>query len=238
MNMVCRVPAWQNAVVWTQQHLIEVKDGPKKDNPDGHQQTVFPRFCLQPGQKFKTLPSLLIHPIMDMNKVCNGSTPQNHCDYVMVVFLLDNICLIRHTINMLSGMRIYTSDSVWCQILGDLGATVTDTVGATDINFDKLNLKQPVTITELKAAILGAFDADVIINELLGKNAKLTRLQKMMVVALHKSGGMNGEELKIALGYAPDAATHTVDTAIYQLRKIYGHEFIKNDGGVYKIGKL
>ena len=82
------------------------------------------------------------------------------------------------------------------------------------------------------------FNNDFIINELLGKNAKLTRLQKMMVVALHKSGGMNGEELKVALGYAPDAATHTVDTAIYQLRKIYGHEFIKNDCGVYKIGKL
>ena len=153
-------------------------------------------------------------------------------------FLLDNMRFIGHTINMLSGMRIYTSDSVWRQILGDLGATVTDVAGATDINFDKLKIKQPVTITELKSAVLGASDNDFIINELLGKNAKLTRLQKMLVVALHKSGGMNGEELKVALGYAPDATTHTVDTAVYQLRKIYGHEFIKNDGGVYKIGKL
>ena len=238
MNMVCRVLDWQNAVVWTQQHLIEVKDGPKKVNPDGHQQTVFQRFCLQLGRKFKTLQSLLIPLIAGMNNVCNGSTPQNHCDSVMVVFLLDNMRFIRHTINMLSGMRIYTSDSVWRQILGDLGATVTDVAGATDINFDKLKIKQPVTITELKSAVLGASDNDFIINELLGKNAKLTRLQKMLVVALHKSGGMNGEELKVALGYAPDATTHTVDTAVYQLRKIYGHGFIENNGGVYKIGKL
>ena len=236
--MVCLVPAWQSAVVWIQQRSIKVKDGPKKDSPDGHQQTVFQRFCLQPGPVFKTLQSLLIPPIAGMNNVCNGSTPQNHCDSVTVVFLLDNMGLIRHTVNMLSGMRIYTSDSVWCQILGDLGAIVTDVAGATDINFDKLNLKQPVTITELKAAVLDASDNDSVINELLGKNAKLTRLQKMLVVALHKSGGMNGEELKVALGYAPDATTHTVDTAVYQLRKIYGHEFIKNDCGVYKIGKL
>ena len=156
----------------------------------------------------------------------------------MVVFLLDNMFFIGHTVNMLSGMRIYTSDSVWRQILGDLGAIATDVPGAMDINFDKLNIKQSITTVELKSAILGALDNDNIISEILGKNAKLTRLQKMLVAALYKSGGMNGEELKVALGYSPDAATHTVDTAIYQLRKIYGRNFIKNDSGVYKIGKL
>ena len=156
----------------------------------------------------------------------------------MVVFLLDNIDFIRHTINMLSGMRIYTSDSVWRQILGDLGATVTDAPNVTDINFDNLNIKKSVSVTELKAAVLQAADNDRVINKLFGSDVKLTRLQKMLVVALYKSGGMKTTDLKIALGYAPDATTHTVDTAIYQLRKIYGHEFIKNDGGVYKIGKL
>lgn len=153
-------------------------------------------------------------------------------------FLLDNMRHIGHTVRMLSGMRIYTSDNYWRQILGDLGATVTDAPGHTDINFDKLDIAVPVAAPELKVLLLGTTDNDDIIHKLLGVDAKLTRLQKMIIASLYKSGGMTAMELKCALGYAPDAVTHTVDTAIYQLRKIYGRRFIKNDGGVYKIGEL
>ena len=36
----------------------------------------------------------------------------------------------------------------------------------------------------------------------------------------------------------PNMTTHAVDTAIYQLRKNYGKDFIQNKNGVYIIGKL
>ena len=49
---------------------------------------------------------------------------------------------------------------------------------------------------------------------------------------------MTVDQLKCALGYSPDASTHTVDTAIYQLRRAYGRDFILNTDGVYSLGKL
>ena len=49
---------------------------------------------------------------------------------------------------------------------------------------------------------------------------------------------MTGEELKNALGYMPNVATHTIDTAIYNMRKLYGRDFIKRENGVYKIGTV
>ena len=139
---------------------------------------------------------------------------------------------------MLSGVRIYTSDNIWRQILMDLGATVSNDANLTDLNFDELNIRQPVTPIELKAAILAAAEAGHILAEIFGKPVMLPRLQSEMVVLLHKTGGMTASELKVALGYAPDATTHVVDTAVYQLRRAYGHDFIINTNGVYKIGRL
>ena len=120
----------------------------------------------------------------------------------------------------------------------DLGATVSNDANLTDLNFDELNIRQPVTPIELKAAILAAADAGHILAEIFGKPVMLPRLQSEMVVLLHKTGGMTASELKVALGYAPDATTHVVDTAVYQLRRTYGHDFIINTNGVYKIGRL
>ena len=47
-----------------------------------------------------------------------------------------------------------------------------------------------------------------------------------------------GTKLKELLGVLPDVTTHTVENAIYQLRKNYGHDFIQNTKGKYKIGRL
>lgn len=139
---------------------------------------------------------------------------------------------------MLSGIRIYSADPYWRNILTDLGATLLDSPNATDLNFDSLNIMMPVTPMRLKAALLDVADSSKIIRQIFGTNVRLSNLHTQVVVQLYKSGGMNSATLKSVLGYSADTATHTVDTAIYQLRKLYGHDFIINDGGVYKIGKL
>ena len=139
---------------------------------------------------------------------------------------------------MLSGIRVYSADPFWRNILTDLGATVLDGPNATDLNFDSLNIVMPISPMQLKATLLDAADSSNIIRKIFGTNARLSNLHNQIVVQLYKSGGMKSAMLKSALGYSPDATTHTVDTAIYQLRKMYGHDFIINDGGVYRIGKL
>lgn len=139
---------------------------------------------------------------------------------------------------MLNGVRIYASDTIWRQILTDFGATVLDAPTTTDINFDNLNISSPLTPMELKSAILNANDNASVLREIFGADVSLPRLQAQIIVSLYKSGGMTGNELKAALGYAPDVATHTIDTAIYQLRRTYGRGFIVNTNGVYRIGKL
>lgn len=139
---------------------------------------------------------------------------------------------------MLNGVRIYASDTIWRQILTDFGATVLDASNSTAINFDDLNISGPLTPLELKSLILNANDDAVALRDVFGTDVVLPRLQTQIIVALHKSGGMTGNELKDALGYAPDVATHTVDTAIYQLRRTYGRGFIINTNGLYRIGKL
>lgn len=139
---------------------------------------------------------------------------------------------------MLKGIRVFSADGVWCDILRDLCATVPDTPINTDINLDSLNISMPVSPLELKAALIDASDASKIMHKVFGKNVRLSHLHTQIIVHLYKSGGMDAVTLKTALGYSRDAATHTVDTAIYQLRKMYGRDFIINENGVYRIGKL
>ena len=139
---------------------------------------------------------------------------------------------------MLKDIRVYSTDPYWRNILSDLGATVLDAPNTTDVNFDSLNIVMPISPVQLKGALLDATDSAKVIYKIFGKNERLSNLHAQIVVQLYKSGGMNIGALKSALGYSPDAATHTVDTAVYQLRKLYGHDFIINDNGVYKIGKL
>lgn len=139
---------------------------------------------------------------------------------------------------MLTGIRIYSGDIVWRGILRDLGAIVLDAPTNTDVNLDSLNISMPVSLLELKSALIDAMDNSKIIYDIFGKSVRLSNLHAKIIVLLYKSGGMDAAMLKTSLGYSIDAATHTIDTAIYQLRKMYGRDFIINDGGVYKIGKL
>ena len=155
-----------------------------------------------------------------------------------MVFLLDNLSDIFYHIDMLSGIRIYASDTVWRQILGDFGATVLDAPTATDINFDDFNITDVISPMELKSLILSAIDNTDLLRSIFGRGVSLPRIQAQIVVLLHKNGGLTATQLKVALGYSNDVATHSIDTAIYQLRKKYGHKFIENDRGVYKLGGL
>ena len=139
---------------------------------------------------------------------------------------------------MLNGIRIYSADPFWRSILSDLGATVLDVPSATGLNFDSLNIIMPISPLQLKAALLDAADSSSIIRKIFGTSVRLSNLHAQIVVQLYKSGGMSSGTLKSALGYSPDTTTHTVDTAIYQLRKMYGHDFIINENGIYRIGKL
>lgn len=155
-----------------------------------------------------------------------------------MVFLLDKFIYIRYDIIMLSGIRIYTSDIIWRQILADLGACVLDSPSVTDINLDNIEISDALSVLELKSLLLDLSDNSTILTQIFGKNVVLPRIQAKILVCLYKTGGMTAVQLKDALGYASDASTHTVDTAIYQLRRIYGREFIQNNNGVYSLGKL
>ena len=140
---------------------------------------------------------------------------------------------------MLDGIRVFTKDELWRRILGELGAVVSDVQSGTDIDFDAINLANaPISAVEIKAVLLSAQGNDKILKQIFGRPVALPGVQARIVVALAKSGGMRGADLKEALGYSRDAATHTIDTAIYQLRRTYGRDFIQNDRGVYRIGKI
>lgn len=140
---------------------------------------------------------------------------------------------------MLDGINIFSSDSIWRHILSDLGANVSDAPIATGLDFDALNITTPISIMDLRSVIQHALDDDIrIIREIFGRNVQMPAIQAKIIILLYKSGGMSAVQLRTALGYSPDATTHTVDTAIYQLRRAFGHDFIKNVNGVYSIGKL
>ena len=140
--------------------------------------------------------------------------------------------------NMLSGIRVFSSDLVWRQILSDLNAVVLDMPSATDINLDNVDIPMPISAQELKALLIRAGDNTDILNTVFGRPVSLSNLQSQVIATLYNTGGLSLSHLKSALGYAPDTSTHAVDTAIYQLRKMFGHEIIINDNGVYKLGRI
>lgn len=139
---------------------------------------------------------------------------------------------------MLNGVRIFATDKIWRQILSDFGAIVTDAPSVTDINFDELGILDIVTPLQLKSAILTAMDSVGLLTDIFGTRISLPQLQARIVVLLHKTGGMAYSELRSALGFMPNVTTHSIDTAIYQLRQRFGHSFIQNTEGVYKLGRL
>lgn len=139
---------------------------------------------------------------------------------------------------MLTGIRLCTVDDVWRKVLCDLGATVVDDPKIADLNLDSIDLELPVSSNVLKSIIIKAMDEQhqKIINEIFGAPVALPALQMQIIVLLHKSGGVSASEIKTILGYSPDAATHTIDTAIYNLRKLYGRDFIQLENGKYHLG--
>ena len=139
---------------------------------------------------------------------------------------------------MLSGIKIFSSDPVWQQIITELGGTVTTDSVLCDVNLDTLNLKTPVSPSLLKSSIIAATDNTAIIDSVFGEHVPLSPIHSQIVTLLYKSGGMSVDNLKVALGYAPDATTHSVETVIYELRKLYGHDFIKNINGIFKLGRI
>ena len=139
---------------------------------------------------------------------------------------------------MLTGLRIFSTDNIWRQILADLNADIVDNSKIADVDFDALNFSLPIHPANLRVLLMDAMDNSHIITRVLGPNARLSRLPAQIIAILYKTGGMSSADLKAALGYAPDANTHTVDTAICGLRKTYGREFIQNDDGVYKLGRI
>lgn len=157
---------------------------------------------------------------------------------VIVVFFMDMSRDARYCVIMLNGIRIYSSDPLWRQILTDFNAVVLDAQSVGCIDFDELNIATPVSPVELKSAILAACDYSNIISRVFGRDVAMPRMQSQIVAMLYKNGPMTIAELKNALGFSPDIATHTIDNAIYHLRKTYGREFIVNNNGAYAIGKL
>ncbi len=146
------------------------------------------------------------------------------------------MCIILNT--MFDGIRIFSSDKVWQQILSDLGAIVLDKPNVVDVNMDMLDITRPVDVIDLQIAVLNALDNSKIIHRIFGMAVSLSPMQEQIIAILDKTGGASVNDLKIALGYSPDAATHAVDTAIYQLRRKYGRDFILQNDGIYTIGRI
>lgn len=139
---------------------------------------------------------------------------------------------------MLENVKIYTTDKYWASIFADLGVFVTDSQKTADVVFDDIDLKLPLSINDLQNILLNAGDNKDIICKIFGKYVVLSNLQHRIVVSLYKNPNITMRELKDNLGLAPDVTTHAVETAIYQLRKKYGHNFIINTDGKYTIGQI
>lgn len=140
---------------------------------------------------------------------------------------------------MLNGIKIFSSDPVWRQILSEFGATVSAVMDATCVDFDGLDINMPATPIAIKTAIQNAIDGNIQqLHQIFGRSVHLPYTQAQIVLLLHKTGGMSASDLRTALGYSPNATTHTVDTSIYQLRKTFGRDFIINSDGVYKLGRI
>ena len=152
--------------------------------------------------------------------------------------MLDRWRPARYAKIMLTGIRIYTSDELWRQILVDLNATICDAPGLADIDIDSLEIALPTPPIALKTAILAAMESADVVRRIFGRDIMLPRVPARIIALLDKNGGMSITELKDALGYSRDASTHVVDTAIYQLRRMFGRDFIRNKDGLYYIGEI
>jgi len=139
---------------------------------------------------------------------------------------------------MLNNIKIYTADKYWNHILADLDANLVDGPGVADVLFDDIKIKAPISVDDLQNLILAQFNNNDIIVNVFGRDVILPELQRKIIIALYKTPNIQMRELKLAVGLLPDITTHSVENAIYQLRKKYGHNFILNENGGYKIGRI
>ncbi len=139
---------------------------------------------------------------------------------------------------MLENVKIYTSDEYWHGILTDLGSNLVETPDVADVVFDDIGINAPISVDDLQNLILTQFNNNDIIINIFGHDVVLPSLQRKIVVALYKKPNIQISELKLAVGLSPDITTHSVENAIYQLRKTFGHDFILNEKGGYKIGRV
>ncbi len=139
---------------------------------------------------------------------------------------------------MLENIKIYSDDIYWNRIFSDLGAVLTDSPNNADVVFDVSDITTPISVSELKNYLIMRANNSDIIKKVFNKDVVLPQLQHKIIVMLYKNPDVNISELKSLLGVNPDTTTHTVENAIYNLRKIYGHDFILNEKGKYRIGKL
>ena len=139
---------------------------------------------------------------------------------------------------MASNIKIYATDEYWRHIFTDLGAVVVDSKNIADVVFDNKDVNLPISVSQLKSVIFASLDNRDIIKNVFGQYVVLPALQHKIIVLLYKNPDISINELKELLGVLPNVTTHTVENAIYQLRKKYGHDFIINAKGKYKIGHL
>ena len=139
---------------------------------------------------------------------------------------------------MLDNIKIYTADKCWHHILADLGANLVSAPKLADVLFDDIEINAPISVDDLQNLILAEFNNNDIIVNVFGRDEVLPELQRKIIIALYKNPDIQMRELKLAVGLLPDVATHSVENAIYQLRKKYGHDFILNENGGYKIGRI
>ncbi len=139
---------------------------------------------------------------------------------------------------MASNIKIYATDEYWRHIFTDLGAVVVDSKNIADVVFDNMDVNLPISVPQLKSVIFASLDNRDIIKNVFGQYVVLPALQHKIIVLLYKNPDISINELKELLGVLPNVTTHTVENAIYQLRKKYGHDFIINTKGKYNIGHL
>ena len=139
---------------------------------------------------------------------------------------------------MFKDIKIFASDKYWQHIFADLGAIVVDSKNTADVVFDDIDVNAPISVTDLQSIIYGCSDNQNIIIDIFGHYIVLPQLQHKIIVVLYKNPNISISKLKELLGFLPNVTTHTVENAIYQLRKVYGHDFIQNINGKYKIGHI
>lgn len=139
---------------------------------------------------------------------------------------------------MLGDMTFWTEDKVWRGILSDLGATFGGAETA-DLIFVPEKYSGKLSPSELKSRMTADIDESRAraVRAACGRDAAVSPAQAKIVALLHRAGGngMSVDALRAAHGYSSGTTTHALDTAVYNLRKTFGADFIRTENGKYFI---